>query len=222
MKPFAFVILFLLPATTFAWTPAADQKIAAKSAEFAPPDLKLLLRKFEKQYQRGVEKANHEEGVDAHIDHLSDRIQQETTTIVSMMHNNEPMAAIVERLGFVSHLVADANNPFHMDRNAASDAAHDDYERYFERRMSVYPTTIYGINRNLKLRSYVDGIVARTTKLLPLINEEYSRGGERHTSAEFDDRSTAFGIASICYSHAVTDVANIYYYIWRQAGGAIR
>jgi hypothetical protein len=221
VKRFAFVILFLIPTTSFAWTRAADQRIAAKAAEFAPPDLRILLKKFNVEYQHGVENANHDEGRDPHLDHLSDRIQQEATSIVSMMHTNAPMPAMVERLGYLSHLVGDANNPFHMDRAAASDPAHDDYEAYFERRMTVFPTAIYGINKNLKLRSYVDGIMARTKRFLPLVNEEYSRGDARHTSAEFDDRSTAFGIASVCYSHAVTDTANLYYYIWRQAGGAV-
>ena len=54
------------------------------------------------------------------------------------------------------------------------------------------------------------------------MREEYFRYGERRTSAEFDDRSTAFGVASVCYSRAVTDVVNLYYYIWRQAGGDVR
>ena len=52
--------------------------------------------------------------------------------------------------------------------------------------------------------------------------EEYFRHGQRRTSAEFDDRSTAFGIASVCYSRAVTDLVNLYYFVWRQAGGDVR
>ncbi len=29
-------------------------------------------------------------------------------------------------------------------------------------------------------------------------------------------------MASVCYSHAVTDLVNLYYYIWREAGGDVR
>jgi len=54
------------------------------------------------------------------------------------------------------------------------------------------------------------------------MTEEYFPGGEQQTSATFDDRSTAFGVASVSYSHAVTDIVNLYFYIWREAGGDVR
>lgn len=222
MKPLAFALLFLLPTTTFAWTRTADVRIAQKSAELAPRDMRLVLQKFGKQFSLGIDHAIENEGTDIHREHLRDRIELETATIIKMIRANEPMATVAERLGFLAHLVGDANNPFHMDKDASMDPAHDDFEHYFERRMQVFPTVSYGINRNLQLKPYLDRMFDRSAKLLPLMNEEYARGGERHTSAEFDDRSTAFGVASICYSHAVTDTANLYSYIWRQAGGATR
>ncbi|MGB5754120.1 MAG: hypothetical protein WBN87_14760, partial [Thermoanaerobaculia bacterium] len=35
----------------------------------------------------------------------------------------------------------------------------------------------------------------------------------------FDDRSTAFGISSMAYSHAVSDVVAVLRYIWLAGGG---
>lgn len=216
------MFLFLLPTTSFAWTRTADQRIAQKAVELAPADMQTVIKKFGKQYAKGIDRAIAEEGTDIHRERLRERIELQTNGIVSMIRSNQPLSAVIEQLGYLSHLVGDANNPFHMDKDAAVDPAHEDFEHYFERRMQVFPTVSYGINRKLQLGPYLDHIFSRTAKLLPLMNEEYARGGERHTSAEFDDRSTAFGVASICYSHAVSDNVNLFYYIWRQAGGATR
>jgi hypothetical protein len=140
-----------------------------------------------------------------------------------MIRKREPMPQVVERLGGLAHLVADANNPFHIaNDDPRLDEAHNDFEQYFERRMPKFATVFYGLDPSFRLGSYLDRTFARTGKFYPLMGEEYFRFGERRTSADFDDRSTAFGVASVCYSHAVTDLVNLYYYIWREAGGDVR
>jgi hypothetical protein len=217
MKRLAAALLFLsiaLPA--LAWTRAADQRIAAKSAELAPPDLRLIIDKFHDQYVRGTEDALATEGTDIHRRRLRERIDEQTRSIVKMIRSNEPMSGVVRQLAVLAHLVGDANNPFHIGDDDA--AAQSDFEQYFERRLARFAPVFYGLDRNLVLSAYLDKIFARTTRLSPLMAEEYSRG----SGATFDDRSTAFGVASVCYSHAITDTVNLYYFIWKAAGGSVR
>ncbi len=213
-----------------AWTAAADQRIAMKAAQLAPNDLRTMIEKFEPQYKLGVQRAESDEGTDAHRyfvlsqnGRLRDRIERETGYIVSMIRTNKPMSDVVLHLGMLTHFVADANNPFHVaDSDPNLDADHADYERYFESRLPKFPTVFYGLEPNFRLAPYLDSIFARTAGFYPLLDEEYFRFGERHDSSEFDDLSTAFGVASVCYSRAVTDTVNLYFYIWRQAGGDVR
>lgn len=221
MKRFLIAFLFLIPLPVFGWTKAADFRIAKKAAENAPPDLELVLKKYGKEYTRGLERARAEEASDPHTDSLRQRIEVEANEAVRELREGEPMAHVAERLGILVHLIGDANNPLHLSDDERLTASHDDFERYFERRMEVFPTVNYG-ERTVRLAPYLDKMIARTTKLAPLVAEEYFRGGERRSSTEFDDRSTAFGVASICYSHAVTDTANIFTYIWKKAGGDVR
>jgi hypothetical protein len=81
-----------------------------------------------------------------------------------------------------------------------------------------FAPVFYGFDRNFVLSTYLDRMFARTTSYQPLMTEEYARGN----GTTFDDRSTAFGVASVCYSHAITDMVNLEYFIWKTAGGSVR
>jgi len=217
MKRLAVALLFLLIALpAMAWTRASDERIAKKSAELAPPDLRLIINKFHDEYLRGVDEALATEGTDIHRRRLRERINEQTHGIVKMIRTNQPMSAVVAELGSLSHLVGDANNPFHIGDDDA--AARVDFEQYFERRLARFAPVFYGLDRNFVPSNYLDKMFARTTRFSPLMTEEYGRGN----GSTFDDRSTAFGVASVCYSHAITDTVNFYYFIWKEAGGSVR
>jgi hypothetical protein len=230
MRRFGFVLLLLFPLTATAWTRVSDQKIAKKAAALAPPDLSMLIEKFDGEYQRGLDRAQADEGTEGHQyfvlsrkGQLRSRIERETRGTIDAIRKGDPMPLVIERLGGLVHLIADANNPFHVaNDNPRLSESHDDYETYFERRLAKFPTVFYGLDPQFRLSSYLDRTFARSAKFYPLVAEEYFRHGERRTSASFDDRSTAFGIASVSYSRAVTDVVNVYYYIWKEAGGDVR
>ncbi|HEX8252646.1 MAG TPA: hypothetical protein VF846_05835 [Thermoanaerobaculia bacterium] len=230
MRRLGFVLLLLFPLSAAAWTRVSDQKIAAKAAALAPPDLSMLIGRFDAEYKRGLERAQADEGTESHSyfvlsrkGRLRERIERETRGAIDAVRKGEPMSLVIERLGGLVHLVADANNPFHVaNDDTRLGASHDDYEQYFERRLAKFPTVFYGLDPQFRLNTYLDKTFARSAKFYPLVAEEYFRHGERRTSAAFDDRSTAFGIASISYSRAVTDVVNLYYYIWKEAGGDVR
>jgi hypothetical protein len=232
MRRLGIVLLFLFPLTASAWTRASDERIAKKSAALAPPDLRLIIERFEGDYRRGLERAQAEEATpgDAHQyftlsreGRLRDRIERETRAAIGEIRKGDPMSGVVERLGTLVHLVADANNPFHVANDDPRLAAsHNDFETYFERRLAKFPTVFYGLQPRFELTTYLDRTFKRTARFYPLMSEEYFRSGIRRSSSEFDDRSTAFGVASICYSRSVTDLVNLYYYIWKEAGGDVR
>lgn len=230
MRRLGFVLLVLFPLTASAWTRASDERIGKKAAALAPPDLRLLIERFESDYKRGIERAQAEETTDTHQylvlsrqGRLRERIERETRATIESVRKGDPMSLAVERLGVLVHLVADANNPFHVANDDPRLAAsHNDFETYFERRLSKFPTVFYGLEPRFELSRYLDKTFTRTAKFYPLVSEEYFRSGSRRTWTEFDDRSTAFGVASICYSRAVTDLVNLYYFIWKEAGGDVR
>jgi hypothetical protein len=230
MRRLGFVLLLVFPLTATAWTRASDERIAMKAAALAPPDLSMLIEKFEADYKAGLARAQSDEGSDLHHYFVLSRkgrlrqgIESETRLAIQMIRKGDPMPEVIQRLGILAHLVADANNPFHVaNDDSRLTESHNDFETYFERRLSKFPTVFYGLEPNFRLETYLDKTFTRAAKFYPLVSEEYFRGGTRRTSAEFDDKSTAFGVASVSYSRAVTDLVNLYYYIWKEAGGDVR
>lgn len=199
MKRLLLILALLpLPFNAHAWTPAADRQIAAAGAKLAAPGLYSLVRSHDRDFARGIETAR-----DAPPGTLRERIERETRGVIHMLKAHEPPAAVAEHLGMLAHLVADANTP----------TTSSDYARYFERRLAKFPVVYYGAEPQLKLGAFLDRTFARTAGFRSLVDAEYTRGD----SSTFDDHSTAFGIASVCYSHAVTDTANLFTYIWRDA-----
>lgn len=227
MRRLGFVLVLLFPLTATAWTRASDERIAKKAAALAPPDLQMLIEKFEGDYREGLARAQSDEGSDLHHyfvlsrqGRLREGIERETRLAIQMIRKGEPMSDVVQRLGILAHLVADANNPFHVaNDDPRHSQTHNDFETYFERRLAKFPTVFYGLDTNFQLTPYLNRTFARSAKFYPLMRDEYARGG---SAAVFDDRSTAFGVASVSYSRSVTDLVNLYYYIWKEAGGDVR
>jgi hypothetical protein len=228
MRPILAFALVLVAAPLFAWTPGATERMARKSSNLAPPDMRMLIDRYSADFHHGlafsaVEESRHAFLVDARRGSLRGDIHSEVRAAIEGIRKQEALSTVVERLGRIAHLVADANNPFAVANSSPRLAdSRVDFEQYLERKQTTFPTVFYGLQSGMKLEPYIDAALIRSSSLYPLLDEEYFRFGQRRTSAEFDDRSTAFGVAAISYSHAVTDIVNVYYYIWKEAGGDVR
>src|SRR5262249_55232306 len=96
--------------------------------------------------------------------------------------------------------------------------------RYAETAEPRFPLVFYGVLPGLEARKDVSPLLAesfrRGRELYPIIGREYRRIGFGSGIGRFDDRSSAFGIASLAFSHAVTDVSLGLRWIWTPSGGA--
>lgn len=152
-------------------------------------------------------------------------VVEEANRAVAAIRSHQPFDDIVRQLGVVAHFVADANYPLNT---AATDPREADffadYARYVETAEPRLPLVFYGVIPALDQRPDVAPLMALTLsrgrRLYPLVGREYRRIGFASGVGRFDDRSTAFGVASLSFSHAVTDVARVFRWIWIQGGGA--
>src|SRR5436190_22335610 len=99
LKRAALALLFLISINANAWTRASDQRIAKKAAALAPPDLRVIIEKFNPEYQSGLSRTIATD--------VRTQIDAETKAAIHIVRANKPMSQLVEHLGVLAHLVAD-------------------------------------------------------------------------------------------------------------------
>ncbi len=231
IRPALGVVFFLcaaLPAT--AWTPGTQVTIAREAARLSPPDLARQLEKHRRAFEEGVKAPFSETDPGRHMKNPDGSGQLDRAALdaveaaIAAIRSHRPFEEIVRRLGVVSHYIADANNPLASSGADAEEGRYFvDYLRYVETAEPRFPLVFYGVQPGLETRRDVSPVLAaalrRGRELYPMIGREYRRIGFVSGLKLFDDRSTAFGAASLAFSHAVTDVSLALRYIWITAGG---
>ncbi|MDH3743641.1 MAG: hypothetical protein OES47_00900 [Acidobacteriota bacterium] len=214
-----------------AWSPRTQLAILDQAASIAPPDLRRQLVRHKKQMRRGLLTPFEPSEATKHVTNedgsgiLAPTLETEVERAVTAIRSHQPFQEIVFQIGVVAHFVADANNPLTTANSDPAEARYfADYLRYVEASYPKFPVVFYGDGRDLgvpdDLRAMIGRSLERGRGLYPLVGREYERIGRIDGISAFDDRSTAFGVGSLAFSHAVSDVAAVLRYIWIRAGGA--
>lgn len=212
------------------WTPESYRVIAASAARLAPPDLHRQISRNRESFLLGAvdplydgEPANHVKNPDG-SGRLDETIALAVDNAIRSIEAHRPFNEIVYRLGVAAHYVADANNPLAVAESDPEEARYaNDFLHYLASTEPRLRTTFYGFrpehNGRDDLPRLVDDALRRGRAFYPLVGREYRRIGLRSGVGAFSDRSTAFGVASLAYSHALSDIAEVLRYIWLTAGG---
>jgi hypothetical protein len=151
-------------------------------------------------------------------------IASEISSTIRAIEAHRPFAEVMQRLGRVSHYVADLNLPLNTANVDRDERRYfRDFLDYVETARPRFAVVFYGVGSEWRNGGDVDlwtrRTLARGRKLYPSIGDEYRRIGMAPGNVAFDDRSTAFAVASLSYSHALSDVSRAFRYIWLTAGG---
>lgn len=213
-----------------AWTPATQVVIAREAARLSPPDLARQIARHRRAFEEAVTAPFSDTDPSRHMKNpdgsgqLDRVIAAEAAAAVAAIRAHKPFEEVVRRLGTVSHYVADANNPLAVAADDPEEGRYFvDYLRYAETAEPRFPLVFYGLlpglDRSRDLSPLIDAALQRGRELYPAVGGEYRRIDFASGIGRFDDRSTAFGVASVAFSHAVTDVTLALRYIWLTAGG---
>jgi len=213
-----------------AWRPETQDAIALEAARLAPPDLAHLIERHQRSYLAGVRAPLADGTPKLHIKNadgsgeLDRTIAAEIAGAIAAIQKHRPFTEIIGRLGRLSHFVADANLPLNAANSDGEEGRYfRDYLDYAESARSRFAVVFYGVGSDWHGQRDVDVWMNRTfargRRLYPSIGDEYRRIGMTSGTGTFDDRSTAFAVAALSYSHAVSDATRAFRYVWIAAGG---
>lgn len=231
--PFAAALwaLAVLPSPALAWAPEFQAALAREAARLAPPDLARQIELRSRDFRDGVLEPFSDRRPERHVANpdgsgaLERAIAEEVERAVELIRSLAPFDQVIRQLGVVSHFVADAHNPLNAsDADPREAELYADYLRYAASAEPRFPLVFYGFQPTFEEPADLDALVrdalARGRALYPLVGREYRRIGFASGVGTFDDRSTAFGITSIQFSRAASDIAQVLRYIWLRSGGA--
>ena len=212
-----------------AWTQRTQLAIVETAAKLAPDDLARQLERHKGQLRSGVlapyadhAGSRHEANADG-SGRLREVVRAEAQRTVTGIDGHRPFSEIAHQIGVVSHFVVDLNNPLRVANLDPRESAYrGHYPSYLDGARSRFTVIFYGSGRRVSSSAEFDSLVARSLQrgrqLYPDFGREYRRIGRN--GGRFDDRSTAFAVGSLAYSHAVSDVVAMMRYVWLAAGGS--
>jgi hypothetical protein len=236
----------LLSSVTFcpAWTPSMDERIVREAVRLMPASLRGILQTHADEMKAGLKDAAGDEAGPFHTMEegrpgasAAARVQTLASQIVALIDGRQPFAQVARRMGEMAHYVGDLNNPLHVCSEDPREPGYAlDYAEYVESNLDRYPLVFYGwgdpsldlpgvpgsLGRDADLMAFGAAAARRARRYYPAIRRAYAPGNREPVALRFDVRSLPFGVASLSYSHSVTDTARVWLHVWNKAHGDLQ
>jgi hypothetical protein len=212
------------------WSPDSQLQIGAEAARLVPPDFYRQIERHWQPYLDGIltpfrdrDGMLHQANTDG-TGRLEEVLVLEIERAVKYIRDHRPFRDIVEQAGVVVHYSNDLHNPLNCSSADPDEGAYfADYLDYLESARPRVALVFHGTEPALDagdVPRFIARALQRCRDHYPLVGAEYHRIGKLPGRRYFDDRSTAFAVASLAHTRAVTDASLLLRHIWIAAGGA--
>jgi hypothetical protein len=186
-------VILISPAATYAWPQTAYNLLFRSAQKPLPKALSMLLADFQSVLLEPCKKITIEDATKAAIRAFENR-------------KGNP-AASVAALRDAGCAIAEMSDP-RLDSLVSAQS-------------SKFAIVFYGYHPTIQTGNFAEFVKIRKEESERLLRR-LQRSSELPDRFSEVENSPQFGIASIAFSHAVTDVANVWYYIWKSVNGDLR
>ena len=219
-------------APAWAWTEATRQRMVRDALKITPPALSTILQRYRKDLDRGMLEPSRREGEEVHIQHADGSkglaaaaAETKEREVRAIVREKRSFRRFAYEMGALAHLVADVEFPLNAsDADAREPLYREAYRTYIEKNLDRIPFVLdragpADLERGDSLQGFLMAGARRAGAVYGLIGPSFKDDGTPARPEALDDRSVAFGIASVAYSHAVSDIVFVWRHVWTTING---
>ncbi len=225
------LVVVLCPSVSLSWTDATRTRMVRDALKVTPPALSAILEHHRLELDRGMLAPSRREGEEVHFQHADGRkglaaagVEQKIEAVRRILERHGSLRRFVYEMGALAHFVADVNFPLNAsDDDPREPLYRDAYSRFIETSLAKIP---FVFDRDVPieleendLREFIMSRARQAVRGYALIGPAFNDDGSPSSASALDERSLPFGIASLSYSRATTDIARIWRYVWGSVDG---
>jgi hypothetical protein len=197
----------------------------------SPPALNTILDRYREDLRRGMLEPSRHEEEEVHYQHGDGGkgmgaagVARKVEEVREILKKQGSLRRFAYEMGTLAHLMSDVGFPLNAsDSDSREPLYREAYRLYVERSLDKIPFVLEpGGPAELSdgdLQGFVMARARQAERSYELIGPAFKDDGTAISPDALDERSIPFGIASLSYSQATSDIVRIWRYVWVSVNG---
>jgi hypothetical protein len=221
----------MAPGALLAWDEATYRAVAEDSLRLLPPSLQEVVEPYKDAIIEGAAEplSLHKKSKRHTYDTTTgkgDLIEESLKAVeegIKLVEQQKPFSEVARQLGLMCHLAVDLADPLRASNEDPREAEiAEDFAAFSVRQKEKFRPFFHGYPPQFLskgLEPFLKRFSDHSRTFYPILLRAYYPDEKRVSSKAFDERSTAFGIASVGYSQALLTTGTMWVYFWHHAHG---